>query len=155
MNDAEPTPAGAALTELILAMFRSNNVALAWGDRLVGKHGLTSARWQILGAIASEAVERPVAQLARDLGASRQNVQRIVNDLERDGLLRFEANPSHRRSQLVAMTEAGRNAYRDALAAYYPQVNIVAEAFSIKDLVGALRILSTLTKRLGDTYAEE
>ncbi len=38
---------------------------------------------------AAEAAGRPqpVAWLARDLGAHRQNVQRIVNDLAKEGLV--------------------------------------------------------------------
>ena len=52
MNSAIRSPEGDALTEMILTMFRVNNLTLTWGDRLVGPLGLTSARWQILGAIA-------------------------------------------------------------------------------------------------------
>jgi hypothetical protein len=55
---------------------------LAAGDRLVEGLALTSARWQILGAIVASGRPQPVAWLARDLGAHRQNVQRIINDLE-------------------------------------------------------------------------
>jgi hypothetical protein len=46
------TPAGAATTELILETFRLNGLLLEAGDRLVADIGLTSARWQVLGAIA-------------------------------------------------------------------------------------------------------
>jgi len=46
---------------------------LSAGDRLVAGLGLTSARWQILDAIASAEHPQPVAWLARDMGANRQN----------------------------------------------------------------------------------
>jgi hypothetical protein len=61
--------------------------------------GLTSARWQILGAIVAAERPQPVAWLARNLGANRQNVQRIINDLHKEGLVAFEPNPHHRRAQ--------------------------------------------------------
>ena len=51
MRAAAPTSSGDALTDLILTMFRVNNLTLTWGDRLVAPFGLTSARWQVLGAI--------------------------------------------------------------------------------------------------------
>ena len=51
MNKAKRTPAGDALTDLILDLFRLNSLILTAGDRLVARLGLTSARWQILGAI--------------------------------------------------------------------------------------------------------
>ncbi len=83
------TPGGDALTGLVLDLFRLNNQLLSAGDRLVAPLGLTSARWQILGAIAAADYPQPVAWLARNLGAHRQNVQRIINDLAKEGLVGF------------------------------------------------------------------
>ena len=111
MKQAKRTRAGDALTGLILDLFRLNNLLLTAGDRLVAGLGLTSARWQILGAIVAAERSQPVAWLARDLGANRQNVQRIVNHLEREGLVSFETNPHHRRAQLVVLTDKGRQTY--------------------------------------------
>src|SRR5215469_655341 len=110
------TPAGESLTHVMLDLFRLNSGLLTAGDRLVAGLGLTSARWQILGAITTAERSQPVAWLARDLGANRQNVQRIVNDLAEDGLVRFEANPHHRRAQLVVLTDKGRQAPDAALS---------------------------------------
>ena len=147
-REAKRPEAGEALTELILSMFRANNVTLTWGDRLVAPFGLTSARWQILGAIAFADRAQPVAWLARDLGANRQNVQRIVNDLEKEGLVGFEANPHHRRAQLVVLTEKGQRTYDAAIAAYEPQVNRLAESLSLDDIKAAHRVMAVLREKL-------
>src|ERR1700760_855452 len=104
MASTKRTPAGEALTDVMLDLFRLNSRILASGDRLVAGLGLTSARWQILGAILAAERPQPVAWLARDLGANRQNVQRIINDLKKEGLVAFETNPHHRRAQLVVLT---------------------------------------------------
>src|ERR1044072_8812809 len=109
MRKVKRTAAGAALTDLILDLFRLNSRMLVAGDRLVTGLGLTSARWQILGTIVAADRPQPVAWLARDLGGNRQNVQRIVNDLAQEGLVAFEANPHHRRAQLVTLTDKGRS----------------------------------------------
>src|SRR5262249_27541551 len=106
------TGAGAEVTELILDVFRLNGRLLAAGDRLVADLGLTSARWQVLGAVALAATPGPVAHLARSMGLTRQGVQRIVNALAAQGLLQFEPNPHHRRAPLVTLTEEGRQAYQ-------------------------------------------
>src|SRR5215471_13235712 len=111
MRKAKRTPAGSALTDLILDLFRLNSRMLTSGDRLVAGLGLTSARWQILGAVVAAERPQPVAWLARDLGANRQNIQRIVNDLEREGLTAFEPNPHHRRAPLVVLTDKGKQAF--------------------------------------------
>ena len=49
MRNVKRTPAGEALTQLMLDLFRLNSLTLTAGDRLVADLGLTSARWQILG----------------------------------------------------------------------------------------------------------
>ena len=115
MAQLKRTPGGDAVTNLILDLFRLNNQLLAAGDRLVAQLGLTSARWQILGAISAADYPQPVAWLARNLGAHRQNVQRIINDLAKEGLVAFEANPHHRKAQLVVLTKKGRQTFDAAM----------------------------------------
>lgn len=155
MNEIQRSPAADALTDLILGLFRVNNLTLTWGDRLVAPFGLTSARWQILGAIMFAERPQPVAWLARDLGANRQNVQRIVNDLHREGLVVFEPNPHHRRAQLVVLTEKGQRAYDAAVGTYYPKADALAEGLSVSDIQTAHRVLVALRKKLeGENDAE-
>ncbi|WP_156941452.1 MarR family winged helix-turn-helix transcriptional regulator [Mesorhizobium sp. WSM2561] len=132
------------MTELVLDLFRVNNLTVTWGDRLVAHLGLTSARWQILGAIVAADRPQPVAWLARDLGANRQNVQRIVNDLARDGFVRFEPNPHHRRAQLVVMTDKGQQAFDAAIRLYNPGINALAERLPIEDIKAAVRVVKVL-----------
>lgn len=150
------TPAGDALTNLMLDLFRLNSLLLIAGDRLVARLGLTSARWQILGAIAEAERPQPVAWLARDLGANRQNVQRIINDLHKEAFVAFEANPHHRRAQLVVLTEKGRRTFDAAMALQAPWVNNLSEGFSVKDIETVHRVVTALRKTLeGDDQREE
>ncbi|OWV96185.1 MarR family transcriptional regulator [Rhizobium sp. R72] len=156
MSELTRSQKGDALTDLILTLFRANNLTLMWGDRLVGPYGLTSARWQILGAIVHAHRPQPVAWLARDLGANRQNVQRIVNDLHQEGIVMFEPNPHHRRAHLVVLTEKGRRAYDSAINAYNPRVDALAEDLSVEDIRIAHRVMATLRARLeGEMDAEK
>lgn len=148
MNKTRRTAAGEALTGLVLDLFRANGLLLTAGDRLVASLGLTSARWQILGAIADAERPEPVAWLARNLGANRQNVQRIVNDLERDGLVVFETNPHHRRAQLVVLTDKGRQVYDAAGRLQVPWVNGLSDGLSVKEIETAHRVLNALRDRL-------
>lgn len=148
MNTNLRTPAGDAVTDLILDLFRLNNRVLTAGDRLVAPLGLTSARWQILGAIAQAERPEPVAWLARDMGASRQNVQRIVNDLEKEGLVAFQPNPHHRRAQLVVLTAKGRQTFEFAMGLQAPWADSLAEGLPVKDIKIAHRIMIALRKKL-------
>jgi DNA-binding MarR family transcriptional regulator len=142
------TPAGEALTPLIPDLFRLNGLLLAAGDRLVAHLELTSARWQVLGAIHAADRPQPVAWLARDLGAHRQNVQRIVNDLQRAGLVAFEDNPHHRRAQLVVPTARGAEAFDEAMRLQAPWINRLTDGLALADIEAVRRIAAALTERL-------
>src|SRR5258708_37128733 len=126
MSRIKRTPAGDALSGLMLDLFRLDSLLLTAGDRLVAPLGLTSARWQILGAIAYADRPEPVAWLARGLGANRQNVQRIINDLHSEGLVAFGTNPHHRRAQLVVLTDKGQQTFAAAMRLQVPWVNAVS-----------------------------
>jgi DNA-binding MarR family transcriptional regulator len=150
------TPSGDAFTRLMLDLFRFNSLALTAGDRLVAPLGLTSARWQVLGAIVAAERPQPVAWLARDLGANRQNVQRIINDLEREGLVTFAPNPHHKRSQLVVLTDKGKRSFKSAMDLQAPWVNDLADGVTVKDLETVHRVILTLRKKLeGDEDADD
>jgi|SRR5690348_5442508 DNA-binding MarR family transcriptional regulator len=148
MPKSQRTPAGDALTNLLLDLFRLNSLLLTAGDRLVARLRLTSARWQILGAIVQSERPQPVAWLARDLGFNRQNVQRIINDLHSAGLVAFQANPHHRRAQLVVLTDKGSRTFDAAMALQAPWVNDLSEGLSGKDLQAVHRVVATLRKKL-------
>jgi DNA-binding MarR family transcriptional regulator len=143
MRKIKRTPAGEVLTNFILDFFRLNSRLLASGDRLVAELGLTSARWQILGAITAAEQPQPVSWIARDLSANRQNVQRIVNDLEGEGLVRFEVNPHHRRAQLVVMTDNGREAFEAAMGLQAAWVNSLSRGLSAKEIEAAYDVGKT------------
>ena len=109
---------------------------------------MTSARWEILGAIAYAERPQPVAWLARDMGANRQNVQRIINDLHKMGLVAFEPNPHHRRAQLVILTDKGKQTFDAAMRLQAPWVNKLSEGLSVKDVETTHRVMLALRKRL-------
>src|SRR5271156_5631552 len=105
-----------SLTDLIIDVFRLNGALLVSGDALVGDLGLTSARWQVMGAIALSPVPLPVAHLARNMGLTRQSVQRLVDDMKDDGLVTDAPNQHHRRAKLILLTDKGAIAFRTAMA---------------------------------------
>lgn len=156
MRESQRTRAGTALTDLILDLFRLNNRVLAAGDRLVAGLGLTSARWQVLGTIAAADRPQPVAWLARDMGANRQNVQRIVNDLEKEGFVAFAVNPHHRRAQLVVLTDKGRRTFEAAMRLQAPWINRLSNGLQIADIETTRNVVTTLCRKLeGDGVANE
>jgi DNA-binding MarR family transcriptional regulator len=151
---ARRTPAGEAVTDLILEVFRLNGRLLVAGDRLVSRLGLTSARWQVLGAVALAERPEPVAWLARSMGLNRQGVQRIVNELAGAGYVALEPNPHHRRASLVVLTEQGRAAYGAADRLQTPWVNALAKGLRAEDIAAAKRVVAALRGRLEEGARE-
>jgi DNA-binding MarR family transcriptional regulator len=136
------------LTALILEVFRVNGGLLSAGDRLVADLRLTSARWQVLGAVALSPTAEPVARLARSMGLHRQGVQRIVNELEAEGIVTLADNPHHRRAKLVHLTKRGEALYREAGRRQKPWAKDLARGFDPKALVAAHDLLRSLRDRL-------
>ncbi len=155
MSGTKHTAAGAAITDLIVEIFRLNGRLLAEGDRLVAGLGMTSARWQVLGAIALSPAPEPVARLARGMGLNRQGVQRIVNELAAEGFVEFQDNPHHRRARLVVLTDAGRNAYMAATALQVPWANALAKGIDLADIAIAARTLEVVRMRLRSETSDE
>jgi DNA-binding MarR family transcriptional regulator len=150
MPQHKHTRKGAAMTELVLETFRLNGRLLASGDRLVEPLGLSSARWQVLGAIHFAETPQPVAWLARSMGLSRQGVQRIANELEKEGLIAFQPNPHHRRASLVVLTDTGRKTYAVAEQRQTEWVNTISRDFDIDEIQCALNVMSAMRAILED-----
>jgi DNA-binding MarR family transcriptional regulator len=136
------------MTELVLEIFRLNGELIAMGDALVGELGLTSARWQVMGAIALARTPLPIAQIARNMGLTRQAVQRVANELEGEGFLRFAPNPDHQRAKLVLLTRKGEAAYAAAVARWEPKAQALGSGSSLKDIETALATLRRVRQRL-------
>jgi DNA-binding MarR family transcriptional regulator len=135
-------------TEVILATFRANGLLLGSGDLLAQEEGLTSARWQVLGAIAL--AERPltVPQIARRMGLARQSVHVSVGRLVAGGLVELAPNADHQRSQLVRLTELGRAKYRSMDGRQARWVNRLADGLRRSDLETTADVLRELSRRL-------
>ena len=136
------TPAGQAFTELILATFRFNGQLLAAGDRLTQELGLSSALWQVLGAIGDGPLS--MAQIARNMGLTRQSVRRTVGVLKERGFVEFQENPDHQRAKLIALTGQGRTVLDKAAKINIEWSNRITRGLNVSELKTAIKIMRTL-----------
>jgi DNA-binding MarR family transcriptional regulator len=144
----ERTPDGEALTNFVLAVFATNGRLLRAGDRMMRDLGITSARWQVLGAIA----ERPktVAQIAREYELTRQGVLWVVQAMIKDGMVELISNPDHLRAKLVQTTKKGRAVYEEIDRRQHIWVNGLAASFKSKELTIAMATIQRLGDRVKD-----
>ena len=117
------------------------------GDEIAETAGQTQARWQVLSA-ASDSV-KSVPQIARRLGVTRQNVQRIADGLVSQRFAQFTANPDHRTSPHLQLTETGRATLRELtraasvgnmeLAAWLKGIDLDNLREDLRSLLAAIR----------------
>ncbi|MBT4887931.1 MAG: MarR family transcriptional regulator [Rhodospirillales bacterium] len=144
MTEGHQTPKTSAITDMIFESFRLHGQLIAFGDQMVKEFGLTSARWQILGSISIANNSVTVPKIARNLGLSRQAVQRVTNDLERDGFVIFADNPDHKRAKLVVLTDMGHTVYREADRKYLAWLKSNIEPFKLSSVQTAIDVMQTL-----------
>jgi len=149
------TPEGEVLTGLILEAFRLNGSMLAAGNRLTKPYGVTSARWQVMGALALAGQSLTVAQIARRMGLTRQAVQRVINDLQGLQMVLLSDNPDHKRASLVALSQKGNETYTAIDKAQIAWVNDLAKELGKQQIVGALDVLQHVSKRLDEANQVE
>jgi DNA-binding MarR family transcriptional regulator len=140
------TEAGAALTALILEVFRVNGRLLEVAQGLAAEGGLTAARWQVLGGVLDE--PRTVADIGRRMGMTRQGVQRVADVLVEQGLAEYRPNPAHRRAKLLAPTEDGFWAVRRISLVQHPWADGVGTQVGADALREARATLERLEQAL-------
>lgn len=133
------------LTAITLSIFRLNGQLIDWGDQFGRPHELTSARWQVLGAIAMSEQAPSIPQIAITMGVTRQGVRKQIKRLIEDGLVRPLPNPTHKRSPLHALTASGQAAYQAVVERWHEHVRAMAAQFSAADLDATTRVFSTLS----------
>jgi DNA-binding MarR family transcriptional regulator len=132
----------------MLLVFRVNDQLLKTGDRKVEHLGLTSARWQILGAIAVAPQPRTAPQLAQRLGVSRQGAQKQLNLLLKIGLVSAQANPKNQRSPFYLLTDEGAASYRAASEIQREWVEELIANLNPEQLDATRRLLKKLSSQL-------
>jgi DNA-binding MarR family transcriptional regulator len=142
------TPAGDALTDLVMTTFRLNGLFLQAAESIAGPAGLTAAWWQVLGAVLDQ--PRSVAGVSREMGLTRQSVQRTADLLVERGLAEYQPNPAHRRAKLLAPSEAGWSAIRALSPAQHEWANGATRTVSEDEIRAALAVLERLIGVLSD-----
>lgn len=134
--------------KLAVAVFRLNGRLIETGNHLVMPIGLTSAWWQVLGALGEPSTAIPVPHIARNMGLSRQAVQRITDLLADKGFIEYAPNPHHQRAKLVVLTAAGAAALSAAKDRQRPLSRELLALLGPDRLASALDVLTQMDLEL-------
>lgn len=138
------------LTAITLAVFRLNGLLIEWGDQLCRPHGLSSARWQVLGAISLARHAQSAPQIAAAMGMSRQGVQKQINLLLEDGLVKALGNAANKRSPVYELTAHGEQIYQTLQQSWQAHTKRLSGQFTGAELNTALQVLSGLENSHAD-----
>jgi len=139
-----------ALSDLSLEVFRLTARLNSLADQLSRQVGLSSARWQTLGALAAAGEPLTVAGIARRMGLQRQSVQRTADALSDLGHIEYQPNPRHRRAKLVVMTPRGEQALAKLHAVREQWANGFKQDLELSDLQQATATLARLSQLIDD-----
>ena len=103
------------IRELVFTYFRLR----AAGDQLAIRYGQSTGKWGMMRSLR-EGGPQSVSQIARSRPVARQGVQRMANELARDGLIEFVDNPTHQRAKLMKLTRKGEKIPWDTVSVLQP-----------------------------------
>lgn len=139
------------LSALAKVTFRLHGQLVAIGGELARSAGMTGSSWQVLAAVLRTPL--PVADVAREIGVTRQSVQRVADLLVEQGLAEYCPNPAHRRAKLLRPTQAGRGAIRRIKPAHAVFAGRLADTLGVaamEDTLTAVRRLSEALEALDE-----
>ena len=127
--------------KLVLAARRWTNYA---DEMIKTQTGYSRAHWQTLCALAFS--DGPVAtlELSRRMSVQWPTLIRVLNDLEKKGLIERAVNPDDRRSRLLRISPAGRKVMSRVQDMLDPSRKEVLSCFSDDELVTVEEVLDRL-----------
>src|SRR2546421_5371859 len=125
-----------------------------WADRF----GLSEGRFQILVRLKHQPTGRfTMGELAEMLDVSPRSVTGLVDNLERDGLVKRVDDPNDRRSVYAELTEQGRERietlWRETASAQAALTHGLKESEVIQLRHLCLRLIQAMTVEEGKTHA--
>ncbi|WP_405059003.1 MarR family transcriptional regulator [Kribbella sp. NBC_01505] len=134
------------LSAAALTAFKLNGQFLELAEHLARPAGVTATWWQVLGAVLGS--PQSVSAIAREMGITRQAVQRTADVLAGRGLAEYQDNPAHRRAKLVAVTPEGREAIRSISPHHAEHATELAAIMGADQLAEAVSALGKLSEAL-------
>lgn len=94
--------------------------------------------------------DQTVPDIAARLEIKRQYVQLMVNETLAGGLVEQRANPRHKRSPLLALTDRGSYLIDDIIARELAVMQIIGADLNDEDIETALNVVLAVTGKLKD-----
>jgi DNA-binding MarR family transcriptional regulator len=134
-----------------LSLIRFNDVATRYTAIEFMRHGSSSMRMMLMNALFLNGGSMSPTELSRRIFRTRHSITSMVDTLERQGLVRREANLKDRRSINVTLTPEGKRLFERMVPVGY---EISQKALSCLD-DDEVVVLKTLLRRVREHLLEQ
>lgn len=125
-------------------MYQTYTLLKQCEDKIIGKHGLTTEQYAVLGSIGYLGEPARITDIARWLERSTNSVSMIVDRMVKAGLLRRVRDKDDRRVVHVTFTSKGENALKPSTRAMFEVVPKILSSLSHEDRSNLISLLGTL-----------
>lgn len=112
-------------------------------------------QWLALITLCNQQGHVSATRLSRDLGHDMGALTRVVDELERRGLLRRERSRKDRRAVEIAITPEGRRVADEAKRVIVELLNELVQPYSLQELETLISLLHRLWQHLENAAAQE
>lgn len=120
-------------------------------DRHAGAYGLSDAKLEVLEVLGCCSDRRACLHaLGDELGVTRPNVTKLVDGLERSGLVERLPHPADRRMVQAHLTEEGRELAEGALPGRHRAMERLWDALADEDLESLIALLLIVAERAAE-----
>jgi DNA-binding MarR family transcriptional regulator len=110
-------------------------------------------QWTALMRLCMQSGHMSATRLSKELGYDMGALTRVVDELERRGLVRRERSRSDRRVVEIAITAAGRRQAESAKRVVVALVNQLVEPYSDAEMTTLIELMQRMLVRLQDVAA--
>jgi DNA-binding MarR family transcriptional regulator len=147
-GDPPTEPAGERATAAVASLVRTADLATLESGRLLGRHGLSPASFQVLMALRGVSGPLSPSEIGRRLLVTRGTVTGLLDSLEKRGLVSRSGHPSDRRMVLVAATPAAASLLERLLPEHQALQRRILEPLSVQDQEALTDLLDRIQSRL-------
>jgi DNA-binding MarR family transcriptional regulator len=118
----------------------------------VAPYGLTTLQFTTLSVLGGNGAPLSTSQLARRAFMTPQSMSEVIHALERNGLIRRNPDPNHRRTLPATVTAKGRRVLAACDEAVADFEDSMLEGFSEKDRVAFRNMVMAAVRNLGGGF---
>lgn len=121
----------------------------------VAPYGLTTLQFTTLSVLSRHGAPLSTSQLARRAFMTPQSMSEVIHALERNGLIKRNPHPNHRRTLPATLTAKGRRVLAECDAAVSEFEDSMLAGFSEKDRAAFLDMVKAAVRNLGGGFPSD